>query len=115
MRGELKGVVVVVPLGGPIEAALATYGPALLGAGALLLVVGTLGVMFFVLAPARRRLGSLERAAAALGAGDTTARERREADAHKARVANGLRPPRGAQASPDAGSRPRHVLLDTPP
>ena len=54
-------------LGGPIEAALATYGPALLGAGALLLVVGTLGVMFFVLAPARRRLGSLERAAAALG------------------------------------------------
>ena len=72
--GELKGVVVVLPLGGPIEAALATYGPALLGAGALLLVVGTLGVMFFVLAPARRRLGSLERAAAALGAGDTTAR-----------------------------------------
>jgi len=72
--GELKGVVVVVPLGGPIEAALATYGPALLGAGALLLVVGTLGVMFFILAPARRRLGSLERAAAALGAGDTAAR-----------------------------------------
>jgi signal transduction histidine kinase len=72
--GELKGVVVVLPLGGPIEAALATYGPALLGAGALLLVVGTLGVIFFVLAPARRRLGSLERAAAALGAGDTTAR-----------------------------------------
>lgn len=72
--GELKGIVVVLPLGGPIEAALATYGPALLGAGALLLVVGTLGVMFFILAPARRRLGSLERAAAALGAGDTTAR-----------------------------------------
>jgi signal transduction histidine kinase len=72
--GELKGTVVVVPLGGPIEAALATYGPALLGAGALLLVVGTLGVMFFILAPARRRLGSLERAAAALGAGDTAAR-----------------------------------------
>ena len=53
---------------------MATYGPALLGAGALLLVVGTLGVLFFVLAPARRRLGSLERAASALGAGDTTAR-----------------------------------------
>ena len=67
-------MVVVLPLGGPIEAALATYGPALMGAGALLLVVGTLGVMFFVLAPARRRLGSLERAAAALGAGDTSAR-----------------------------------------
>jgi signal transduction histidine kinase len=30
--------------------------------------------MFFILAPARRRLGSLERAAAALGAGDTAAR-----------------------------------------
>ena len=72
--GELKGVVVVLPLGGPIEVALATYGPALLGAAALLLVVGTLGVLFFILAPARRRLGSLERAAAALGAGDTTAR-----------------------------------------
>ena len=72
--GELKGLVVVVPLGGPIEAALATYGPALLGAGALLLVVGTLGVMFFVLAPARRRLGALERAAAALGAGHTSTR-----------------------------------------
>jgi signal transduction histidine kinase len=72
--GELKGIVVVLPFGGPIEAALATYGPALLGAGGLLLVVGTLGVMFFVLAPARRRLDSLERAAAALGAGDTTAR-----------------------------------------
>ncbi len=74
VAGELKGVVVVLPLGGPIEAALATYGPALLGAGALLLVVGTLGMMFFILAPARRRLGSLERAAAALGSGDTTAR-----------------------------------------
>jgi signal transduction histidine kinase len=72
--GELRGVVVVLPLGGPFEATLATYGPALLGAGGLLLVVGTLGVMFFVLSPARRRLGSLERAAAALGAGDTTAR-----------------------------------------
>ena len=72
--GELKAVVVVLPLGGPIEVALATYGPALLGAGALLLVVGTLGVLFFILAPARRRLSSLERAAAALGAGDTTAR-----------------------------------------
>lgn len=72
--GQLRGVVAVMPLGGPIEAALATYGPALLGIGALLLVVGTFGVMFFVLAPARRRLGSLERAAAALGAGDTTAR-----------------------------------------
>ena len=72
--GQLKGVVVVLSLGGPIEIALATYGPALLGAGALLLVVGTLGVLFFILAPARRRLSSLERAAAALGAGDTTAR-----------------------------------------
>ena len=79
--GELKGVVVVLPLGGPIEVALATYGPALFGAGALLLVVGTLGVMFFILAPARRRLGSLERAAAALGAGDTAARAPRKAGA----------------------------------
>jgi two-component system OmpR family sensor kinase len=72
--GELRGVVVVVPAGGPIEAALRTYGPALVGASALLLVVGTLGVLFFVLTPTRRRLRSLEGAAAALGSGDNTAR-----------------------------------------
>jgi two-component system OmpR family sensor kinase len=71
---ELVGVVVVVPGGGPVETALRTYGPALVGAGALLLVVGTLGVLFFVLTPTRRRLRSLEAAAAALGAGDSTAR-----------------------------------------
>ena len=71
--GELIGLVGVLPVS-PIEAALRTYGPALVGAGGLLLVVGTLGVIFFVLSPARRRLRSLERAAAALGAGDTSVR-----------------------------------------
>jgi signal transduction histidine kinase len=63
-----------MPSGGPLEVAVRTYGPALLGAGALLLVVGTLGVLFFILTPTRRRLRSLEDAAAALGAGDTAAR-----------------------------------------
>ena len=72
--GELRGVVVVVPGGGPIEMALRTYGPALIGAGALLLVVGTLGVLFFLLTPTRRRLRSLEAAAASLGSGDSAAR-----------------------------------------
>jgi signal transduction histidine kinase len=72
--GQVRGIVVILPPGGPIEAALRAYGPALLGAGALLLVVGTLGVLFFVLTPTRRRLRSLESAAAALGAGDTSAR-----------------------------------------
>ncbi len=71
---EIVGLVGVLPVSGPIEAALRTYGPALVGAGGLLLVVGTLGVMFFVLAPARHRLRSLERAAAAIGAGDTSVR-----------------------------------------
>ena len=72
--GELRGLVVVVPGGGPIEMALRTYGPALMGAGALLLVVGTLGVLFFLLTPTRRRLRSLEAAAASLGSGDSSAR-----------------------------------------
>ena len=72
--GQVRGWVAVLPAGGPIEAALTAYGPSLLGAGALLLVVGTLGVMFFILTPTRRRLRSLEAAAAALGAGDTSAR-----------------------------------------
>ena len=72
--GEVVAVVGVVRTGGPLEAALRTYGPALLGAGGLLLVVGTLGIVFFVLSPARRRLRSLERAAAAIGRGDVTAR-----------------------------------------
>ena len=72
--GQVRGWVAVLPVGGPIEAALTAYGPSLLGAGALLLVVGTLGVLFFILTPTRRRLRSLEGAAAALGAGDTSAR-----------------------------------------
>lgn len=72
--GEVRGAVLVLPSGGPLAVTLRAYGPALVGAGALLLVVGTLGVLFFVLTPARRRLQSLERAAAALGAGDTSAR-----------------------------------------
>ncbi len=46
----------------------------MLGAGALLLVVGTLGVLFFIMTPTRRRLGSLQAAAASLGAGNTSAR-----------------------------------------
>ncbi|HEY8536746.1 MAG TPA: HAMP domain-containing sensor histidine kinase, partial [Vicinamibacterales bacterium] len=71
---EIVAAVGVVRAGGPLEAALRTYGPALLGAGGLLLVVGILGIVFFVLAPARRRLRSLERAAAALGRGDVSAR-----------------------------------------
>ncbi len=74
VAGEVRGTVAVLPRGGPIESALATYGPAIVGGGALLLVVGALGVAFFVLTPARRRLRSLESAAAALGAGDTAAR-----------------------------------------
>jgi signal transduction histidine kinase len=74
VNGELRGVVVVLPAGGPLEVALGTYGPALAGAGFLLLVVGTLGVLFFVLTPTRRRLRSLETAAAALGRGDASAR-----------------------------------------
>jgi two-component system OmpR family sensor kinase len=72
--GDVRGVVVVMPAGSPLDEALRAYGPALLGAGLLLLVVGTLGVLFFVLTPTRRRLQSLEVAAAALGAGDATAR-----------------------------------------
>ncbi len=72
--GEVVAAVGVVRVGGPLEAALRTYGPALLGAGSLLLVVGILGIVFFVLTPARRRLRSLERAAAALGRGDVSAR-----------------------------------------
>jgi len=74
VAGEVRGIVVVLPRGGPIEAALSAYGPAIVGGGALLLVVGTLGVLFFVLTPARRRLRSLETAAAALGAGHTSVR-----------------------------------------
>jgi signal transduction histidine kinase len=74
VAGEVRGTVIVLPRGGPIESALAAYGPAIVVGGALLLVVGTLGVLFFILTPARRRLRSLETAAAALGAGHTSAR-----------------------------------------
>ena len=74
VRNEAVGIVGVLPSGGPLRLALRTYGVALAGAGLLMLVVGTLGVAFFVLAPARGRLHSLERAAAALGAGDTSVR-----------------------------------------
>jgi signal transduction histidine kinase len=74
VAGQVRGIVVVLPSGGPIESALAAYGPAIVGGGALLLVVGALGVAFFVLTPARRRLRSLEAAAEALGSGQTSAR-----------------------------------------
>ena len=89
--GELRGAVVVAAARRPASRRRwRPTGPALLGAGALLLVVGTLGVMFFVLAPARRRL----RFARASGCG---ARRRRYSRRARRRAA-ATRSPRSSAA-----------------
>jgi two-component system sensor histidine kinase BaeS len=72
--GKLVGVTIAVPgppVGNPF---LAEYGPALTLAGIGLLLVGTATMAFFVFRPVRRRLRLLEDAAAAVGAGDSSAR-----------------------------------------
>lgn len=71
--GSLVGLTVAVP-GRPGVPILAEYGVTLAVAGVVLLLAGTATMSFFVFRPVRKRLRALEAAAAAVGAGQTSAR-----------------------------------------
>lgn len=73
-RDTVVGVVVPIFHGRPFVFAIREYGPELAAAAVALLFAGTTGMAFFVFRPARRRLRVLERATAAIGAGDTSVR-----------------------------------------
>jgi signal transduction histidine kinase len=72
--GQLVGVVVAPPDGPPWLGTLREHGPTLAIIGIVLLLAGTSAMAFFIFRPAQRRLQDLQRAAAAIGAGDTSAR-----------------------------------------
>lgn len=74
VRGQVVGVVTAPFDGPPWLAALREHGPTLAIVGIVLLLAGTTGMAFFVFRPAQRRLRGLQRAAAALGGGQISAR-----------------------------------------
>jgi signal transduction histidine kinase len=74
VRGDMVGVVMVIPARRGPNPFLSEFGPTLAAAGGLLVLVGTTTMAFFVFRPARRRLRKLESAAEAIGAGDTSVR-----------------------------------------
>jgi signal transduction histidine kinase len=74
LNGATVGLVVIVPTGVPPFVTLREFGPSLAAAGAVLLLVGSATMAFFVFRPARRRLRALEEAAEQIGAGDTSVR-----------------------------------------
>jgi signal transduction histidine kinase len=72
--GRTVGVVTALPGGPPLAAAVRAYAPRLAAVAVGLLVVGTGVMAFFVFNPARRRLRALERAARAIGSGESGVR-----------------------------------------
>jgi signal transduction histidine kinase len=73
IAGELAGVVVLPPPGGP-NVISRDVGRLLTVPGTILLIVGTILAAAFIFAPARRRLKLLQEATGRLGAGDLSAR-----------------------------------------
>jgi signal transduction histidine kinase len=72
---QLIGLVAATPLDGPPWlAALRDHGPMLAVVGIVLLFAGTAAMAFFIFRPAQRRLQNLQRTAAAIGSGETSAR-----------------------------------------
>jgi two-component system, OmpR family, sensor kinase len=73
-RGQVVGLVATPLDGPPWLAALRDHGPTLAIVGIVLLFAGTAGMAFFIFRPAQRRLQNLQRTAAAIGSGETSAR-----------------------------------------
>jgi two-component system OmpR family sensor kinase len=72
--GQVIGLVLTPFDGPPWLAALRDHGPTLAIVGIVLLLSGTAAMAFFIFRPAQRRLQNLQRTAAAIGAGETSAR-----------------------------------------
>ncbi len=72
--GHVAAIVGIAPGEGPWTPVFREYGPPLVIAGAVLLVTGAGFMALFVLRPARRRLRTLQRAAEALGGGNSATR-----------------------------------------
>jgi two-component system, OmpR family, sensor kinase len=72
--GQVIGLVATPLDGPPWLAALREHGPMLAVVGIVLLFSGTAAMAFFIFRPAQRRLQNLQRTAAAIGAGETSAR-----------------------------------------
>jgi two-component system OmpR family sensor kinase len=72
--GQVIGLVAAPFDGPPWLAALREHGPTLAVVGIVLLFAGTAAMAFFIFRPAQRRLQNLQRTAAAIGAGETSAR-----------------------------------------
>jgi signal transduction histidine kinase len=74
VRGQTAGVVGVMPAPQGRSPVFAQFGPALVAAAIGLLICGTAVMAVVVFRPVHRRLRGLERAAAAVGAGETAVR-----------------------------------------
>ena len=72
--GQVIGLVATPFDGPPWLAALREHGPMLALVGIVLLFAGTAAMAFFIFRPAQRRLQNLQRTAAAIGSGETSAR-----------------------------------------
>jgi two-component system, OmpR family, sensor kinase len=74
VNGQVVGLVLAPFDGPPWLAALREHGPMLVLVGIVLLFAGTAAMAFFIFRPAQRRLQNLQRTAAAIGSGETSAR-----------------------------------------
>jgi signal transduction histidine kinase len=72
--GQVIGLVATPFDGPPWLAALREHGPMLVLVGIVLLFSGTAAMAFFIFRPTQRRLQNLQRTAAAIGSGETSAR-----------------------------------------
>ena len=74
LNGQVIGLVATPFDGPPWLAALREHGPMLAVVAVVLLFAGTAAMAFFIFRPAQRRLQDLQRTAAAIGSGETSAR-----------------------------------------
>ena len=74
VRGQVVGIVGVLPAPAGRDPVLAEFGPTLITAALVLLIAGTTVMAILVFRPVHRRLRALERAATAVGAGETAVR-----------------------------------------
>jgi signal transduction histidine kinase len=73
-NGQVVALVTTPFDGPPWLAALREHGPMLAAIAVVLLFAGTAAMAFFIFRPAQRRLQNLQRTAAAIGSGETSAR-----------------------------------------
>jgi signal transduction histidine kinase len=115
--GGRPAAIVVVPPPQPLLPALRALGPIVATVAAVLLILGTAAVALLIFRPVRRRLGALEEAARAIGAGHTGVRAPEEGGdevAALARTFNRMADDLGARARAlrEADRTRRQLLAD---